>query len=127
MTVYRFVQECLTNVSKYADATRVDISVERVVRTFDDRRHRYRDRSVTTGPKVSDRIHVDTLEINVRDNGVGMQEDPPRQGGGFGIRGMRERLQALGGSLTVESEPDNGVRIYGVLPLSASSDKTFES
>jgi len=125
MTVYRFVQECLTNISKYANATAVNISVERVVRTYEDRRHRYRDRSATSGSQPADRIHVDTLEITVEDNGIGMQEGQSEQGGGFGIRGMRERMQALGGNLTVESEPGAGVRVHGVLSLAASQKRSF--
>jgi len=127
MTVYRVVQESLTNVSKYAQATEVEIKVERAIRALEDRRSRGRETSQTsdrsTGSAASDQIHIDSLEISVSDNGCGFSDDGIVQGGGFGIRGMRERLQALGGSLTVSSEPGQGTRVSGMLPLGTSQDK----
>lgn len=130
MTVYRIVQESLTNISKYADAQNVNVSVERAVKTLDDRRQLYREQSQTTDKTTanasSDQIHIDTLEILVSDDGCGIK-DTDSKGGGFGIRGMRERLQALGGSLNVTSEPGQGTRVRGVLPLGASQDKGVQN
>ncbi len=127
MTVYRIVQESLTNVSKYAQATEVQINVERAVRTLEDRRSLYRERSQagagSAGPEASEQIHIDTLEISIIDNGCGFDDDNVARGGGFGIRGMRERLQALGGSLTITSQPNEGTRVQGKLPLGTSQNR----
>src|SRR5262249_8389171 len=74
ITVYRIVQECLTNVARHAGATRVDVDVARLV----------------------DPRHGDVVGVTVRDNGKGFLQ---RQGEAtrFGVIGMRERVQALHG------------------------------
>lgn len=127
MTVYRIVQESLTNISKYAQATKVQIRVERAVRTLEDRRSRYRDSSASgAGSTAAEHIHIDTLEISISDNGCGFSDDNTVKGGGFGIRGMRERLQALGGSLTIKSAPGEGTEVLGVLPLGTSPEKNSD-
>jgi signal transduction histidine kinase len=88
LTVYRLVQESLTNVGKYAEAKQVDISV-----------HDYSN-------------HV---EVQIRDNGKGFE---PRQARPttHGLAGMRHRVEAAGGRLSVESRPGGGTRIAAVLP-----------
>jgi two-component system sensor histidine kinase UhpB len=54
------------------------------------------------------------LEIRVRDDGRGMTPEPRR---GFGLLGMRERVEALGGSLTLESAPGRGVSVAARVPV----------
>jgi signal transduction histidine kinase len=76
-TVYRLIQEALTNVVKHAQA-----------------------HSVAVDTMVADR---DTLIIEVRDDGVGF--DPSVTSAGFGMSGMRERTYLAGGSLKVTSSP----------------------
>ena len=88
LTAYRIVQESLTNVGKYADARQVDVSV----RDFPN--------------------HV---EVEVRDDGKGfnLEQDKPST---HGLAGMRHRVEAAGGRLSVESRPGDGTRIQAVLP-----------
>jgi signal transduction histidine kinase len=54
------------------------------------------------------------LHMRIRDNGDGF--DPGEQRGGFGLSGMRERAQALGGDLHLSSRPGAGTEIEVVLP-----------
>jgi signal transduction histidine kinase len=87
-TIYRLVQEALTNVVKHAQAERVELEV-----TAED----------------------DVVAIEVRDNGVGF--DPALKPAGFGLMGMRERLELVGGRLEVSSTPGRGTSLRARLPL----------
>jgi signal transduction histidine kinase len=89
LTVYRLVQEALTNVAKYARAATVDVSV--------------------TG-------HGAWAEIDVRDDGVGF--DPgAAQASAHGLAGMRFRVQSGQGELKIKSRPGHGTTIHARLPL----------
>jgi signal transduction histidine kinase len=60
-----------------------------------------------------------TLSLEIRDDGPGFVP-PPRDGNSSanrGLRNMRDRLEAVGGSLTLDSAPDHGTRLIGVVPL----------
>ena len=83
-TLYRLLQELLNNVCKHADASEVSIALW----------------------QQNDRLH-----LAVRDNGVGLASGSQP---GFGIQGMRERVSALGGELTLESR--QGTRVIVNLP-----------
>jgi signal transduction histidine kinase len=85
-TVYRLVQEALTNVKKHAGATTVRVDV----RTVDGR-----------------------VELNVADDGRGF--DPDAATAGFGVAGMRERAALLGGTLDVVSG-SHGTAVRASLP-----------
>jgi signal transduction histidine kinase len=85
-TIYRLVQEALTNVVKHANATRARVKIEE------------------TGGAVA---------ITVEDDGAGLQGTP---NGGFGLVGMRERVGLRGGDLKISSSPDAGTRVDAVLP-----------
>ena len=88
LTVYRLVQEALTNISKYAMAKKVLVTV-----------HSYP-------------THV---TVQVRDDGAGF--DPAGVGPtSHGLAGMRHRVEAAGGRLTITSSPDSGTLISAVLP-----------
>lgn len=95
-TVYRVLQEALTNVARYAEARTVGVSLRRTVRM---------------------------VELRVEDDGIGFE--PELQGGPagatgrrhLGLQGMRERTALLGGSVLVESRPGSGTRITARLPL----------
>lgn len=87
-TIYRAVQEGMTNVLKHAHATRADVIV--------------RDGG------------ADGVWVEVRDDGVGF--DGADTSDGFGLRGLRERADALGGQLDVRSGPD-GSRLRLTLPV----------
>ncbi|HYJ59848.1 MAG TPA: histidine kinase [Actinomycetota bacterium] len=85
--VYFCTLEALQNVAKYARATRVDIGLE-------------------TGDGV--------LRFTVADDGVGF--DPAAAASGSGLTNMRDRLDALGGSLVIRSRAGRGTTIAGSLP-----------
>ena len=89
-TTYRVVQEALTNVVKHARARRVEVAV----------------REVTS-----------TLEIRVADDGTGF--DPDAADGGYGLMGMRERVELAGGELRVEPGPP-GTVVSARLPVAAA-------
>ncbi|MEU2234576.1 sensor histidine kinase [Streptomyces vietnamensis] len=97
LAAYRIVQEALTNVRKHAGPdAEAEVSVVRVGRT---------------------------VEITVLDNGT-PQEAPPRPAeqppvGGHGLLGMRERVGALGGTLTAAPRYGGGFRVQAILPVTS--------
>jgi two-component system sensor histidine kinase UhpB len=88
ITAYRVVQECLTNVTKHANARLVIIKVER--------KNEY-------------------LNLSVQDNGRGF--DLSLNSHGFGLAGMRERVEGLGGNFHLSSDNGSGVLIKVSLPI----------
>ncbi len=91
---YRIMQESLTNALRHAQASQIDMKV--VV--------------------VNDELHLE-----IRDNGQGPSADW-QQSGHFGVIGMSERAQGLGGHLLFEPLQPQGARVLAVLPLSHNSD-----
>ena len=61
------------------------------------------------------------LLLDVRDDGIGIQLPPDAERSHFGLMGMRERAIALGGQLSVQSQPGQGTTLRARLPLAASS------
>jgi two-component system, NarL family, sensor histidine kinase DevS len=90
-TVYRLVQEALTNIGKHARADRVSVRVE---------------------------LDYDVLRVEIRDDGRGF--DPQLPAEGFGLLGMRERVTLAGGELDVTSQPGETV-IRATLPAKAAA------
>ena len=88
LTVYRLVQEALTNISKYAKATEVWVSV------------------VPRAGKV---------EVTVRDNGVGFDTSLPRLAT-HGLLGMKFRVESENGEMRIDSAPGRGTVIVAALP-----------
>jgi signal transduction histidine kinase len=91
LTVYRLVQESLTNVGKYAHAKNVTISVQ----NFEH--------------------HV---TVEVQDDGAGFDVATIRPTA-HGLAGMRHRVEAAGGRLSIASADNAGTRISAVLPKAA--------
>ena len=85
---YRLVQECLSNAARHADAALAVVEVAR------------RDGS---------------MRIRVSDDGRGF--DPARESEGFGLGGMRERVDLLDGELAISSRPGGGTEVVADLPL----------
>jgi two-component system sensor histidine kinase UhpB len=98
LTIYRVVQEALTNVFRHADATEVNVSIEPAERPAGLQGHR------------------DYARVRVCDNGRGLNPDHKF---GLGLTGMRERLLALGGTLSVASG-ERGVTIEAMVPTGAA-------
>jgi signal transduction histidine kinase len=88
--VYRLVQESLTNVVKHAGARRVRVVV---------------------------REEGGALELEVADDGVGLDAETSAGAGGFGLVGMRERVELAGGELDVAARPHGGTVVRARLPL----------
>jgi len=86
--VYRIVQEATTNAVKHAGVDRIAVTV---------------------------RDEDDGATILVVDDGKGF--DPNASSEGFGLVGMRERVESLGGRLTIESSPGAGTKLYVRLPV----------
>ena len=87
--LYRIVQESLTNIARYAQASLVSV----IVQSRDD-----------------------WVQVVVEDDGRGFDVEEALAGGRLGILGMRERAEMLGGTLEIESGPGQGATIYANLP-----------
>ena len=86
----RIGQEVLTNVLRHAHASAFDVQL-----IFDSRE----------------------IRLTLRDDGCGF--DPQRRHEGFGLQGMRERAEGMGGHLSIESGNGKGTMISIVLPLAS--------
>jgi signal transduction histidine kinase len=86
VALFRVAQEALTNIAKHAGASRVGVTLS------------YLD---------------DQVVLDVRDDGSGMAAD---RTGGFGLTVMRQRMDGVGGTLAVESEPGAGTAISASVP-----------
>lgn len=89
-TVYRVVQEALTNVARHAHARRVDIQL---------------------------RTDADSVVVTVQDDGQGFPADVLAKPGTHGLLGMRERASLAGGTLHLGAAPQGGACVEIRLPL----------
>jgi two-component system, NarL family, sensor histidine kinase UhpB len=99
-TAYRLVQEALTNVFRHADAQAASVRIEFGVMA-----------------EAGDDAECDAtpaLLVVVEDDGIGIARDFVA---GLGLLGMRERVEALGGTLVVEDRSGAGTRVKAALPL----------
>lgn len=95
ITVYRIVQECLTNVVRHAQATRATISVA----------------------LEKDTEFGEALRVQVRDNGRGLERRAGAETTRFGLMGMRERVQALGGHFDISGSSGEGALVDALIPI----------
>ena len=123
VTVYRIVQECLTNISKHAMASNVNITIHRKVDRTNLRHNRLYDVTHRNSDYVKD-ISRDTIAISIADDGVGMEINDnsysDQQLQRHGLQGINERVTAMGGMLKIASEPGKGVCINAILVLGNS-------
>jgi two-component system sensor histidine kinase UhpB len=89
--IFRVIQECLTNVIRHAEATECFINL-----------------SIKGGQGK----HIDLL---VKDNGKGCPVNQLKNG--FGVLGMKERIHSLGGDLSIQGNPHQGVEVNVLIPL----------
>jgi signal transduction histidine kinase/HAMP domain-containing protein len=104
LSLYRFVQEALTNVAKHAEASKVHVQLH----------------------------HVDHhVEATVSDNGRGFDVhknlNASTQTGHFGLVGMKERLQLLGGTLKIDSTIGAGTTLTASVPLPPPQEAETEA
>jgi signal transduction histidine kinase len=99
-TMYRILQEALTNVARHARATKVVVELNR---------------------------EESVLELLVRDDGVGFEVGEALDtASGLGLRGMRERVTLLGGSIHNESRPGQGTVVRARVPAGATVPPSAE-
>ncbi len=94
LALFRALQEALSNVSRHAEAQRVEVQID---------------------------VTNDALVLDVRDDGRGPATSDPAQlerDGHMGLTGMRERITAVGGSVRFEGKPGEGVHVRIRVPLS---------
>ncbi|HEX2830240.1 MAG TPA: sensor histidine kinase [Burkholderiales bacterium] len=91
ITVYRFIQEALTNVARHARARHATIRVER---------------------------GASAVSVTLEDDGAGAPS--PWTSGGVGLIGMRERVESLGGSMQVVTAPDRGFSVAATVPVAGA-------
>jgi signal transduction histidine kinase len=92
LTVYRIVQQSLTNVVQHAQAKSASVTLK---------------------------FRPDDVVLSVVDDGRGEDPDSGRAGRrGFGVMGMHERAAAIGGQATIGPKPGGGYRVTATLPYS---------
>ena len=97
--VYRVVQESLHNVAKYAQAKQVNVMVTR---------------------------EDGLLRVAIEDDGVGISSTTNPQRRSYGMAGMRERISALGGTLSVSSRKGHGTKITASVPVTETGEEYSE-
>ncbi|MBV8467524.1 MAG: PAS domain S-box protein [Burkholderiales bacterium] len=89
-TIFRIVQESLTNIARHAKASHASVEISQ---------------------------NDVAVVILIRDDGIGFAMDDPRKPNSYGLMGLRERAYLLGGDAHVSSRPGHGTRIEVSLPL----------
>jgi len=87
IAIYRVVQEAMNNIGKHSSATHVELKLSST---------------------------DEAVELSIKDDGKGLDEDAPQPGdgkSGLGLRSMRERVEATGGSFSVESRRGGGCTV----------------
>jgi two-component system sensor histidine kinase UhpB len=97
LTMYRCIQEGLTNAIRHAQASRIEVVLT--------------ERTGGAGPAEED---LARLDLTIRDDGRGIAPGTPM---GYGMRGMQERVQGLGGNYGVKSHDGQGTTVEIVIPL----------
>lgn len=99
ITIFRIVQEALTNIQKHAQASHATVDVK---------------------------LSGDSIEIDIGDDGIGYEgavTGPSAEGSHLGLLGMRERARMFGGSFSIEGASGGGTEIHATLPLDGLSDR----
>ena len=97
MTLLRIAQEALTNIARHAKASQASVALE---------------------------VKNEAVQMTVEDNGIGILSwQKVNQPGSHGLRIMRERAEAFGGSLKVHSSYNKGTRIEVMIPLGSGTRK----
>lgn len=90
LTLFRIMQESLTNIARHSQATRVDIGLTK---------------------------SVDAINFRISDNGIGITESGIQSKKSFGIMNMKERATSLGGTLDIYRKNGHGTVIELMLPI----------
>lgn len=93
--LYRVTQEALTNVVRHAGASRVQIQISR---------------------------EAGNLLLEIADNGQGITEEDLNRPNSLGLLGIRERIQALGGTVRLKNAPEGGMKLRIRIPLARETE-----
>ncbi len=102
MVFYRVAEESLANVARHASATRVEVTILREVKS---------------------------VQMEVSDDGKSFQAQTTLLAGGrkkLGLLGMRERVEMVGGSFKIKSDPGCGTKIIARIPVSTTTSKRWD-
>ncbi len=94
ISIFRIVQEALTNVVRHSRAKTVEINLNRRDEIF---------------------------ELEIHDDGVGITEDNMKNSGSFGLIGMRERVKFCNGEVQINGSPDMGTKINVTIPVNRNA------
>ena len=89
LTLKQVIQESLTNVEKHAQAKQTSVVVH---------------------------FQRNKIQTIIKDDGIGFNVNKAKKEGHFGLQGMRERLDMIGGKLTIRSKPETGTEVNIVIP-----------
>jgi signal transduction histidine kinase len=93
--LYRIALEALNNALKHSEGTKVTVRLEAM---------------------------KEEVTLQVMDNGCGFDADSPAFQGGMGLTSMRQRVEELGGSLSIESSPGRGTTVKATVRFAAPGD-----
>ena len=96
ITIFRLVQEASTNVARHSKATELEIMV---------------------------RIELNKLNLEIKDNGIGITTEQANNSKSFGLFGMRERVKSLGGGINFVGVKNEGTTVNIVLPINSGRVK----
>ena len=88
--IFRIFQEALTNITRYAKASRVNVNI---------------------------RYSGGIFKMDVIDNGIGVPLEKVKAHSSFGLLGIREKAISIGGTATIEGKPNGGTKVSLVLPM----------
>ena len=95
-SLYRMVQEGLTNIARHAQATHASVLLEQ---------------------------RQKGIRVIIEDNGIGFEPDTNAYSQkSLGLQGIRERTQLFGGTLTIESQPGQGASLFIEIPLAVIAE-----
>lgn len=97
--IFRIIQECLLNILRHAEATKVEVGLE---------------------------IGMEYLTITIVDNGVGMGPGDAAKVASFGLRGIRERVDVFGGQMVIDSRPGGGTTLAMMIPLESHATASLD-
>ncbi len=99
ISLFRIVQEVLTNVAKHSQATQVEIYLDDIGSAF---------------------------FLGIKDNGRGIQEEQLKSSKSLGLIGLRERVRLLNGKFDIQSKEKEGTLVSVIIPIEESKDDSGE-
>jgi signal transduction histidine kinase len=109
VAVYRICQEALNNIAKHAGAKRVEIDLH-----YDANLGQAVSAFAKAGAPQD--VEISSVEMRIRDDGQGFVPGELSMPGHYGVGMMRERAEAVGGLLTISSQPDLGTELTLLWP-----------